>query len=111
MRYCLALDLKNDSGLIEEYERHHQQVWPEVIDSIKKAGITGFEIYRVFNRLFLIMETDKTFSFNRKNEMDNANPTVQEWENLMGKYQQELPLAKAGEKWVLMQKIFDLNNY
>lgn len=110
MKYCLALDLKNDENLIEEYERYHQNVWPEIIASIKDSGITGLEMYRVFNRLFMIMETDESFSFDKKNEMDAANPKVQEWENLMWHYQQALPLAKPGEKWILMNKIFDLKN-
>jgi L-rhamnose mutarotase len=109
MRYCLALDLKDDETLIHEYEKFHQNVWPEIIDSIKDAGITGMEIYRVSNRLFMIMETDDTFSFEKKNTMDTANPKVQEWETLMWKYQQALPTAKPGEKWMLMNKIFDLN--
>lgn len=109
MKYCLALDLKKDDALIAEYERYHQKVWPEIIDSIKDSGITGLEIYRVDNRLFMIMETNETFSFEIKNEMDNSNPKVQEWENLMWKYQQALPGAQPGEKWMLMKKIFDLN--
>ena len=109
MRYCLALDLKNDEKLIHEYEQYHENVWPEIIASIKNAGITELEIYRVANRLFMIMETDENFSFEKKNAMDNANSKVQEWENLMWKYQQALPLSKPGEKWILMNKIFDLN--
>ena len=109
MRYCLALDLKNDEKLIHEYEQYHENVWPEIIASIKNAGITELEIYRVANRLFMIIETDENFSFENKNAMDNANPKVQEWEELMWKYQQALPVAKPGEKWVLMKKIFDLN--
>ena len=109
MRYCFALDLKDDETLIHEYEKFHQNVWPEIINSIKDAGITNMEIYRVSNRLFMIMETDENFSFERKNAMDNANPKVQEWEVLMWKYQQALPAAKTGEKWMLMNKIFDLN--
>jgi len=28
MRYCLALDLVDNQQLIEEYERHHRDVWP-----------------------------------------------------------------------------------
>jgi L-rhamnose mutarotase len=110
MRYCLALDLKEDEKLIDQYEQYHQKVWPEIVASIKNAGVTELEIYRVANRLFMIMETEEIFSFEKKNAMDNANPKVQEWENLMWKYQQALPLAKPGEKWVLMKKIFDLNN-
>ena len=109
MRYCFALDLKDDQNLIDEYEEYHQDVWPEIIASIKNAGVTDLEIYRVANRLFMIMETDESFSFERKNVMDNANPKVQEWEELMWKYQQALPVAKPGEKWILMNKIFDLN--
>jgi L-rhamnose mutarotase len=109
MRYCLALDLKNDENLIAEYEKYHQKVWPEIIDSIKNSGITGMQIFRVSNRLFMIMETDISFSFQQKDEMDSSNPRVQEWETLMWKYQQALPGAKPGEKWMLMNKIFDLN--
>ena len=108
MKYCLALDLKEDDSLIAEYESYHQKVWPEVIDSIKISGITNMEIYRVLNRLFMIMETDESFSFNKKSKMDNVNTKVQEWESLMWKYQQELPGAKPGEKWMLMNKIFQL---
>lgn len=108
MKYCLALDLKNDETLIAEYEKQHQAVWPEIVDSIKDSGIIKLEIYRVFNRLFMIMETEESFSFDKKNAMDSANPKVQEWEDLMWKYQQALPEAKAGEKWVLMNKIFEL---
>ena len=110
MRYCLALDLKNDQKIFSEYEEIHQKVASEIIDSIKEAGITGMEIYRVSNRLFMIMETDENFSFEKKEEMDNANPDVQAWEKLMWKYQQALPGAKPGEKWVLMNKIFDIRD-
>ncbi len=56
----------------------------------------------------MIMETDDTFSFERKGAMDAANPKVQEWEQLMWTFQQPLPWAKEGEKWILMDKIFQL---
>jgi len=107
-RFCFALDLKNDAVLIAEYEAFHKAVWPEILDSITSAGVQKLEIYRIENRLFMIMETSRDFSFEKKNAMDAANPKVQEWENLMWKYQQALPSAKPGEKWVLMNKIFEL---
>ena len=65
-RYCLALDLIDDPDLIEEYEGYHKNVWPEILDSIKHSGIMSMEIYRVENRLFMIMETDEEFSFEEK---------------------------------------------
>jgi L-rhamnose mutarotase len=107
-RYCLALDLKDDPSLIAEYEKYHQQVWPEIIDSIKNSGIDVLDIYRTGNRLFMIIEANENFSFEKKAASDAANPKVQEWEELMWKFQQAMPGAKPGEKWVLMKKIFEL---
>jgi L-rhamnose mutarotase len=107
-RYCFALDLKNDPELIRQYENFHRAVWPEILQSISEAGIEKLEIYRVENRLFMIMEVSDRFSFDRKKNMDNSNPRVQQWETLMWKYQQALPSAAPGEKWILMEKIFQL---
>jgi len=109
-RYCLALDLKDDTALTAEYEKHHRNVWPEILNRIKEAGIEQMEIYRIGNRLFMIMETKDDFSFEKKAAMDVTNEKVQQWEQLMWKYQQALPTAKPGEKWVMMKKIFSLKN-
>lgn len=108
MRYCLALDLVNEEEKIAAYEAYHKEVWPEIIASIKDSGIQSMEIYRVENRLFMIMETDDSFSFETKSISDAQNPKVQDWENLMWNYQQALPFAKSGEKWMLMNKIFSI---
>jgi L-rhamnose mutarotase len=108
MRYCLALDLKNDPALIAEYEKYHQQVWPEIIESIKSSGIDVLDIYRTGNRMFMIIEANADFSFEKKGKADADNAKVQEWEKLMWKFQQALPWAKPGEKWILMDKIFEL---
>lgn len=107
-KYTFALDLKDDPTLIKEYEVYHQNVWPEVVDSIKNAGIMNMEIYRAGNRLFMIMETEDDFSLEAKALTDQYNPKVQEWENLMWKYQQAIPYAREGEKWMLMTRIFQL---
>ena len=107
-RYCFALDLKDDPNLIAAYEEYHRSVWPEIIQSIKEADIKSLEIYRVSNRLFMIMETGPDFSFEKKAQADAHNPMVVQWEKLMWEYQQALPNAKPGEKWMLMDKIFNL---
>ncbi|HVM75741.1 MAG TPA: L-rhamnose mutarotase [Candidatus Saccharimonadales bacterium] len=107
-RYCLTLDLKDDPALIVEYERYHQRIWPEITKSIKDAGIENMEIYRLGTRMFMIMEVNESFSFEEKAEADRTNPKVQEWEQLMWKFQQAVPGAKPGEKWLVMKKIFEL---
>ncbi len=109
-RYCYACDLKEDSKLIEEYKAYHAEgkAWPEITKSIKDAGIVDMQIYLTGNRMFMIMEVDDTFDPQKKAEMDANNPKVQEWENLMWDYQQELPWAAKGEKWIALDKIFQL---
>ncbi len=106
--YCLALDLVDDEKLIEEYKAYHRTVWPEIIASIRNSGIERLDIYCTGNRLFMIIEADEEFSFERKKQLDDVNLTVQEWETLMWKYQQALPWASEGEKWILTEKIFEL---
>ena len=105
-RYCLTLDLKNDPELIGTYKRYHKQIWPEVADSLRAAGIQEMEIYLYGTRLFMIMEVEEHFSFARKAEADANNPKVREWETLMWTFQQAMPGARPGEKWMLMERIF-----
>lgn len=107
-RYCFALDLIDDTRLMAEYKKYHEKIWPEITKSIIDSGIETLEIYNVGNRMFMIMEVNDSFSFEEKSKMDANNPKVQEWETLMWKYQQALPAAKPGEKWMLMEKIYQL---
>ncbi len=109
-RYCLTLDLKDDPTLIAEYKRYHERIWPEIAKSIKDAGILDLEIYLLDTRMFMIMEVDDSFSFEAKGRADAANPKVREWEELMWKFQKPLPGAKPGEKWLLMDRIFNLKD-
>lgn len=107
-RYCFTLDLIDDEELIAAYKQYHEAIWPEIVESIKSSGIIDMEIYLSGTRLFMIMETIDTFSFENKAKADLENPKVQEWETLMWNYQKALPNAKPGEKWRLMDQIFKL---
>ncbi len=107
-RHCLALDLKDDPELIKAYDDYHKEVWPEVLQSLRESGIQDMAIYRVGNRLFMIMYVDDSFSFEKKAEIDAKYPENEKWEELMLNYQQSLPMAKPGEKWMLMEKVFQL---
>jgi L-rhamnose mutarotase len=109
-RFCMTLDLKNDPTLIAEYKRHHEKIWPEITRSIKDSGIEDMEIYLLGTRMFMIMEVNEKFSFDAKSKADELDPKVQDWEKLMWSFQQALPQAKPGEKWLVMDRIFKLEN-
>ena len=109
-RYCLTLDLKDDPQLIGEYKRHHEKIWPEITRSIKDSGIEDMEIYLLGTRMFMIMQVNESFSFEAKTKADQLNPRVQEWERLMDTFQKSLAQARPGEKWLVMERVFKLED-
>ena len=58
------------------------------------------------NLLVMKIEVDENFSFEKKARMDANNDVLMKWENLMSEFQQPFPWAKKGEKWVLVEPIF-----
>lgn len=106
--YCLALDLVDDAEKIQQYQQYHQNVWPEITTNIRNRGVLDMQIWQVENRLFMIMDTIDDYDLNIAENVAVSEPKNIEWENLMSQYQQVLPSAKRGEKWIEMKKIFDL---
>lgn len=110
MRYALALDLVDDALRIAEYEKVHENIWPEVRDHLREQGVLGMEIYRLGTRLFMVMEVDpEIYSAEAMAITSQTNPHIIRWETLMWTYQAPTPWTPAGEKWVNMNKIFDLS--
>ena len=107
-RHCLTLDLKDDAAGIAEYKRYHVKIWPEVRQSLLDAGIIDMEIYLAGRRLFMIMDVNDSFSLAAKAAADAVNVKVQEWEAIMGKFQQPLPESRPGQRWVVMERVFNL---
>jgi len=108
-RHCLTLDLQNDPAKIAEYKRYHEKIWPEIRDSLFSAGVTQMEIYLLGTRMFMIMDVTEDFSFEKKAQMDSANPKVLEWEALMANFQAVPEGANPVRRWQPMEKVFDLS--
>jgi L-rhamnose mutarotase len=75
---------------------------------MKRAGVLDAEIYLLGTRWVMILGGNEKFSLETKAKADRGHPKVQEWEELMWRFQKALPLAKPGEKWLLMERIFKL---
>lgn len=108
-RHVLAIDLKPDVHLIDEYDRAHLEVYPEVLQNLRDCGVVNMSIYRVENRLTMIMDADDTFSFDLKHEKDKGNKRLSEWESMMSKLQ--IPIEGTSVKyhtWAPMKEVFTL---
>lgn len=105
--FLLICDLKDEEEAIHAYVECHKAVAPEIIESIRVAGILQMSIFRWRHRLSMILMGDENFTFEKKAALDNANEKVQEWEAFLGQYQTNLPGTPDNWRWQLMDKIFE----
>lgn len=106
-RHVLTVDLRDDPAAIEAYKAHHRQVWPEVVRSLKSAGVHEMEIHVLGRRLVMIVDTGDKDVRRCFAEHAASSPRVAEWEALMKALQQPLD-GQPGEWWAPMQPVFRL---
>ncbi|MCM3879961.1 MAG: L-rhamnose mutarotase [Vicinamibacterales bacterium] len=110
-RYVLTLNLKDDPRTIETYRRHHARVWPEVLQSLRDAGVERMDIHLLGRQLVMYLELADDLDFRRVfAEHAASSPRVAEWERLMKSLQEPSPLAPAGDWWTVMEPVFRLDD-
>lgn len=109
-RYCQTLDIKDDPELISRYVEAHSRYksWPEIREGIRAVGILEMEIYRLGNRLFMIVETPLDFDWDTAMARLATLPRQAEWEAYVGMFQACKPGCTSDEKWQLMERMFYL---
>ena len=93
--------------MIRKYVQVHSQVWPEIIQGQREVGILAMQIYRHGRSLFMIMDTEDNFDFERDMARLALLPRQAEWEAYVSQFQGCAAGARSDEKWQLMEKIFD----
>ena len=107
---CFAseLNLKDDPELIALYKEHHRNVWPEVLEGIRDSGITRMKIFLKGRHMFMYCETHDDFSPRNSSKNPIQVRKNDEWQELMHKFQEQLPGSPRGEWWGPMEEVFDL---
>ena len=90
---------------IEEYERYHAAVWPEVLATIRRCNIRNYSIFRKDDLLFGYFEYHGADYAADMAKMA-ADAKTQEWWALMGPMQQPLETRAEGEWWAEMPEVF-----
>lgn len=110
-RYCQVLTLKSDSESIEQYKFWHKKenIWKEIPEGIKKAGILEMEIYLCGNVEFMIVETPLDFEWDKAFGELATYEKQGEWEDFISQYQHAGKGMASEQKWQLMERIFSLH--
>ena len=108
-RHVLLVNLRDDPGAIAAYREHHQRVWPEVLESLRRAGIERMDIHLLGRTVVMIVEVTDGLDIHRVFAAHQASsPRVAEWERLMKSLQEPSPDARDGEWWARMEPVFRL---
>src|SRR3954453_15999166 len=90
---------------IEEYERIHAAVWPEVLAPITRCNIHNYTIFRHGNLLFAYFEYSGA-DYAADMELMAADPRTREWWTHTDPMQEPLADRATGEWWVTMKEVF-----
>lgn len=105
----LTSNLTGDSKLQQEYLDYHKtqfKKWPEVADGFCNAGFQQLLLFRNGRQLMLVISIPKGKTLDELNpRTTEGNPRMDQWNQLMKKYQQGIEGTKKGETWVFLKRV------
>ena len=107
-RFCQVLSL--NPATVKEYKYWHDShnIWKEIPEGIRKAGILDMEIFIANNMAFMIIETPPDFEWDTAFGRLSTFERQAEWETFVEKFQQCKEGLRSEEKWQLMERVFSL---
>jgi len=99
----VAFQLRLRPGTVDEYEKAHQQVWPQLLTKIKEVGISHYSIFRRGLDLFLVMNVA---DFERAWEILDKDPTNLRWQAEMTRFFEPITGLAPGERFAMMKEVF-----
>jgi L-rhamnose mutarotase len=100
--------LKVKQEMIPEYVKHHEAVWPEMLDALRRTGWHNYSLFmRPDGLLFGYFETPDSFQAaldGMSKEEINAK-----WQDFMAPYFENLSGAHADESMIELEEVFHLD--
>ena len=102
-RYAFKLRIKSDA--IDEYEREHERVWPDLLAKLKEVGISDYSIFRRGQDLVLVLRVD---DFEKAWEELDRDPVNRRWQVFMSRLFEPVPDQQEGERFAMLKEVFFL---
>ena len=102
-RYGMAVRLKEEKR--EYYIENHANVWPEVLEELKKINIKNYSIFLKEDFMFGYLEYDGSDFDGDMAQMQDI-PIVDKWTKLMIDCFNPFPKNEHNNSWVMMDQIF-----
>ncbi|MDR2461433.1 MAG: UxaA family hydrolase [Deltaproteobacteria bacterium] len=105
------MDLKEDKELIAQYVFAHERIWPELAKNISLSGVIDMQIWRLGTRLFMIMDVDDSFSFEKAQVAEGCNLVL--FSTGLGTPTGDpiVPVLKVSTNTLLSEKLPDLIDF
>ncbi|MFA6034244.1 MAG: L-rhamnose mutarotase [Myxococcota bacterium] len=100
--------LKVKSGMVEEYKKHHEHVWPEMLEALRKNGWHNYSLFlRDDGQLFGYFEAENSF----KSSLDGMTreEVNARWQKLMSPYFENLGGRHPDEGMLELEEVFHLD--
>ena len=68
-------------GMLEEYVRRHQEIWPELVEVLRQAGIVNYTIWNCGSELFGYYECEKGADYAAA--VQAGSPVMDRWNEYM----------------------------
>jgi hypothetical protein len=105
----ISANLVDNSKLQEEYLDYHAtqfSKWPEVSQGFCNAGFQQLLVFKTGRQLMLVISIPHGKMLDELNPLTTKNnPRVNDWNNMMKKYQEGIEGTKKGEVWVEFKDI------
>jgi L-rhamnose mutarotase len=101
----IAFCLRLKPGAAEAYDKAHREVWPEMLELLKRAGISEYSIFRRSELLVLSMRVE---DFDATWDMIDRDPVNTRWQEEMARYFEPLEPLAPGERFPMMREVFYL---
>jgi L-rhamnose mutarotase len=99
----VAFLLRLQPGTEEAYEDAHTEVWPEMLALLKRAGVSGYSIFR---RDLLLVLTMQVENFDEVWARIEADPVNIRWQAAMAPYFAPLDPLRPGERFPMLHEVF-----